>query len=154
MGAKIAILMFVVASTVSGISYLHYKQTQKTIASLTANNAKLEQAVVISQETIASLQQSYREVSETLSKVNDDFQTIRDQNNVLSDKLQKHDLAYLAKEKPKLVEKIINKASDKALRCFEILTGAKLTESEKKATNGKEFNSECPWVFDSINFIN
>jgi len=151
MGMKLAGIMLLFTMTISGVSYWYYKQSQKTIADLTANNAKLEQAIIISQETVQALQESYREANETVTKVNEEFQQVRNQNNELADKLQKHDLTYLALKKPGLVEKIVNKASDKALRCFEILTGDELTESEKKASNGKEFNSECPWVFDSIN---
>ena len=85
--------------------------------------------------------------NEELQKVNQEFANIRSQNNVLSKKLAKHDLAVLGAGKPGLVEKIINNASDKAGRCFEILSGAKLTQKEKEAKNGKAFNSECPWLW-------
>jgi hypothetical protein len=36
-----------------------------------------------------------------------------------------------------------------AARCFEILSGAAPTESEKNAKTAQEANSECPWLFDS-----
>jgi hypothetical protein len=44
------------------------------------------------------------------------------------------------------MERIVNKASDKALRCVEIAGGAKLTEAEKTATKKSEINSECPAI--------
>ena len=75
---------------------------------------------------------------------------IRKQNKTLSNKLGRHDLGNLAENKPGLVEKVITKASGKANRCFELLSGAELTEKEKEATNGKSFNSECPWLFDNL----
>jgi hypothetical protein len=52
----------------------------------------------------------------------------------------------LAEAKPGLVENIVNKASDNAARCFEILTGAELTESERSATKKSEINPSCPDV--------
>ena len=80
-------------------------------------------------------------------EVNDKFATIRASNNVLSQKLQRHDLGVLANKKPGLVQKIINRATVNANRCFEIESGAKLTEKEKNAKTGKAFNNECPWLW-------
>jgi hypothetical protein len=42
---------------------------------------------------------------------------------------------------------LINLATAKTFRCFEIATGAPLTEREKAATTAVEFNSECPELF-------
>jgi len=64
--------------------------------------------------------------------------------------LGRHDLGNLAENKPGLVEKVVTKASAKANRCFELLSGAELTDKEKEAKNGKAFNSECPWLFDYL----
>jgi septum formation inhibitor MinC len=56
------------------------------------------------------------------------------------------DLGKTAMERPEAMERIVNKASDKALRCVEIAGGAKLTEAEIKATKKSEINSECPSI--------
>jgi hypothetical protein len=56
------------------------------------------------------------------------------------------DLGKTAMERPEAMERIVNKASDKALRCVEIAGGAKLTEAEKTATKKSEINSECPAI--------
>jgi hypothetical protein len=70
------------------------------------------------------------------------------ENNELKDKLERHDLELLSFRKPELVERTVNKASDNVNRCFEIMTGSPLTVSEKNAANGREFNSECPWLYE------
>ena len=44
----------------------------------------------------------------------------------MNNRLGKHDIGNLAENKPGLVEKIINKASDSAARCIEIATTAAL----------------------------
>ena len=62
----------------------------------------------------------------------------------LAKKLGRHELDILAANKPGLVGKIINKASDNALRCFELLTGSPRTENELKANKKSQLNSECP----------
>ena len=54
------------------------------------------------------------------------------------------DIGKLAIEKSKVIERIINKASDKAARCMEIASGSPLTEEEKNATKKSEINTECP----------
>jgi hypothetical protein len=59
-------------------------------------------------------------------------------------------LGFLGSKKPALVEKIINAASDKVGRCFELLSGADLTDNERNAKDAKSFNSECPWLYDSL----
>lgn len=130
-----------------GLGYWYYNDTQEKLATLHENNAKLETAVAISEETVSTLRADFARASEELQKVNNEFRDIRAQNNVLSKKLAKHDLSELGSKKPRLVGKIINNASDKAGRCFEILSGAKLTEKEIGAKNGKAFNSECPWLW-------
>ena len=125
----------------------YYDDTQARIAILNENNAKLEVAVQTQEEAIESLQRDYARANEELQKVNADFAKTRAQNNVLSNKLAKHDLAVLGNSKPGLVEKVVNRASAKAGRCFELLSGAELTETEKNATSDKAFNSECPWLW-------
>ena len=139
--------MLIVMCAMGGLGYWYYNDTQEKLATLHENNAKLETAVAISEETVSTLRADFARASEELQKVNNEFRDIRAQNNVLSKKLAKHDLSELGSKKPGLVGKIINNASDKAGRCFEILSGAKLTEKEIGAKNGKAFNSECPWLW-------
>src|SRR5210317_1870228 len=127
--------------------YLYYQDTQERLAILAENNAKLEIAVQTSEAALKETQENLKKAAEEMKKVNAEFQQIRAQNNVLANKLTRHDLGVLAASKPGLVEKTINKASGKASRCFEILSGAQLTEEEKNATSAKAFNSECPWLW-------
>lgn len=130
-----------------GIGYWYYGNSQETIQILTENNAQLKTASQISEQTIASLQNDYEYASRELESLNADLSVTRERNRLLIEKLQEHELGYLASERPGLVENIINNASDNAARCFEILSGSSLTEAEKNARNANEFNSECPWLW-------
>lgn len=125
----------------------YYDDTQERIAILNENNAKLETAVAISEEAISTLQADFAKANEELNRVNTEFAAIRAQNNVLADKLARHDLAVLGAGKPGLVERLINRGTVNAGRCFELLSGAQLTDKEKEATSGEAFNNECPWLW-------
>ena len=146
---KLAGVMALISFVMAGAFYWYYNDTQERMSILNANNAKLEVAIQISEDAVTSLQESYAKANEELTKVNTEFTAIRQQNRVLSDKLGRHDIGNLAENKPGLVERVINGASIKAGRCFELLSGAPLTDKEKEAENGKSFNSECPWLFDN-----
>lgn len=147
MGMKLAGVMFVLMLAMGGAFKWYYDDTQERISILNENNANLETAVAISEETVASLQADFAKANEELNRVNQEFAKIRAQNNVLSDKLARHDLAVLGAGKPGLVERLVNRGTVNAGRCFELLSGAELTEKEKEATSGEEFNRECPWIW-------
>lgn len=150
LGLKAYLIMGAIMLTMVGGFYWYYKDSQARIAMLVANNAKLELAVKTNEETIATLQQNFAAANAELTRVNEAFTAVRAQNRELSDRLSEHDLAYLASKKPALVQRVINSASDKAARCFELLSGAEMTDAERNATDGKSFNSECPWLFDTL----
>ena len=147
MGMKLAGAMAVMMLVLCGAFYWYYSDTQQRIAILNQNNAKLETAVAISEETISTLQADFAKANAELNRVNTEFASIRAQNNVLADKLSKNDLGVLGSSKPGLVEKLIDRGTANAGRCFELLSGAKLTDKEKEATDGKSFNNECPWLW-------
>ena len=124
----------------AGGGYLYVTKLQKDNAILKINQVKLESAVdnqkiVIEQQT-ADLKK-IRSTIKQIEEVNAKLQADRD---ALNKRLGKHDIGNLAENKPGLVEKIINKASDSAARCMEIASGSPLTEEELNGTP----NRECP----------
>lgn len=148
------IIIGVLITLMSGAAYFYYSTTQNRIAALIANNATLTanvQTITNANEqnvqTIEDLQTAYIKVQEDFSRVQSEFQIIRMQNTELRERLGRHELNALAAAKPKLVERTINNASDNAARCFELLSGAPLTENERNAKSEKQFNSECPWLW-------
>lgn len=149
MGMKIAAVMAMLLLFVMGGFYAYYQDTQKRMSVLIENNAKLETGIKMNEEAIASLNSSIASSNAEVMRVNKAFSEARAQNRELTDRLAKHEIGMLAASKPGLVENIINGASDKALRCFEIMSGSSLTEEEKGAKDAKSFNSECPWLWPS-----
>lgn len=139
--------MFILMLAMGGAFYWYYSDSQERIAILQQNNAKLETAVAMNEETIKAMERDIQRAAEEMKKINEQFSAIREQNKELSNKLARHDLGVLASSKSGLVENIINRATGKVNRCFELLSGAPLTEEETNAKDGKSFNSECPWLW-------
>ena len=145
---KLSAVLLIIMMTMGGVGYWYYTDTQKTIAILTENNAKLEMAVATNEEALKSMQQDYAAIAEENKKINAAYAEIRRQNNRLSEKLADMDLGLLAAEKPESIESAVNRGTVNAGRCFELLSGAELTEIEKNAKDDVTFNKECPWLYD------
>ena len=73
-----------------------------------------------------------------------EFKALDQRFNKINGKGEVRDIGKLAEEKAKLVERVINKATNKAMRCVEIAMGSPLTEEERNATKKSEINTECP----------
>jgi chromosome segregation ATPase len=147
----------IILVALSGAGALYYKSTQAKIETLTAYNAtltanvnQLEEVNKTNIDTIARIQSNFESQRKQFNKAQESFAEIRSQNNELKEKLGKHDLGVLAAAKPALVEKIINTATAKVLRCFELESGAQLKEKERTAKDAKAFNDACPWIYDDL----
>ena len=151
LGFKLSGILFIVLVAMGGIGKLYYEDTQKKIDELQRKNVVLQVELDTEKVALINLTKNYSDLKKTLEKVNSDFSKIKEQNKILVKKLSDHDIGVLAYSKPKLVGRIINNASQKTGRCFEILSGATLTEKELNAKSGKEFNSECPWLWAGSN---
>lgn len=130
-----------------GAFFWYFKWSQNELTTIRENNARLEIAVQTNETTIKTLQADYARVGQIQQETNRQLTESRVQNRMLQDRLSRHEIGALAEAKPGLVERRINNASVKAARCFELLSGASLTETERNAKNAQEFNTECPWLY-------
>ena len=120
-------ILIVVVGLVGGIVYggwYYYKDTQSRIQTLTENNAKLETAKAIQDQTIDTLIADREKFDKLNKELQVKLEKANDYKNTLIDKLRKHDLAKLSLKKPGLVEKKINNGTKKLFRSLESLTGA------------------------------
>ena len=120
-------------------------------AILKANQIKLEEAVSSQQEVIEQQKADYETIMSANKKLQDTRDILQNELQNLDDKFnktnasgKKRDIGDLALNRPSSVERVINRASDNALRCVEIAMGALLTEEEINAVTPSEINSECP----------
>lgn len=149
MNFKLIISFVFVIITLLSLFLWYYRDSQTKIHSLQESNSELEVALEINKQTLQTWNESYDKIQYEIENINQKFLNTRRENSLLKDKLEKHDIGYLGYNKPGLVEKIINSATAKTARCFELLSGSKLTVEEKGASNSKEFNSECADLYDN-----
>jgi len=139
------LIMIIIA--MGGLGYWYYTDTQKRMTILIENNAKLEIAVQTNEAAIKQMEADYASAQKELTRINESYAEIRRQNNRLSAKLADMDLGLIAAEKPDSIQRAVNRGTFNAGRCFEILSGSPLKETELNAKSGEEFNRECPWLW-------
>jgi hypothetical protein len=148
---KIAIVLMMLAG--AGGGFIYVKNLQADLATSEANNLKLEESVadqkaVIAQQandfkSILAANKALDEQNRILSK---EFKALDQRFNKINGQGEVRDIGKLAEERSSSVERVINSATKKAMRCVEIAMGAPLTEKEINATKKSQINSECPSI--------
>ena len=144
---KIGLVLVMLAG--AGGGYLYVNKLQKDNAILKTNQIKLETAVQERNQFIEQQTKDLKQIRSTLKKVEEVNAKLQKDRDALNNRLGKHDIGNLAENKPGLVEKIINKASESAARCREIASGSPLTEEELNGTP----NRECPSFWSSSDTV-
>jgi len=151
MFASIKIAMIVVALATAGGGFLHYKNVKADLETAKANMIKLEQGIAEQQAVIEQQRKDFTAIREANDQLIAANQTLQNEMKALDDRFNKinaqgevRDIGKLAIERDRAIERVINNASKKAMRCVEIAMGSPLTEKELNATKKSEINSECP----------
>ena len=128
------------------LAYKYYTDTQLALQTLTANNAKLEDAIQLSEQAVKDLQSDYNRVTIEFERTQSEFADSRTRVDELEKRLSETDIGVLAERRPGLVERVVDKATANLNRCFELLSGAEHTEKELLATKPSQINNECPGI--------
>jgi len=116
-------IVFIIVALVGASGAIYYvKKLQHENEILVLNQAKLETAVEEQKAVIAQTKESYEKILQSNVALNDKINEVNKAKDELQKKLAKHDLNFLAVEKPKLIERIINKGSMGVLDEIENLT--------------------------------
>ena len=102
--------------------YMYYKDTQQRIATLTENNAKLETAIQISEDSIATLQSDIAKNAELNNRLQKELQIAEGYGDQLRATLQKHNLTHLANKKPSIIERKMQNATNRLWDCLADIT--------------------------------
>jgi multidrug resistance efflux pump len=153
MFSSIKIAMIVVTLLTAGGGFLHYKAVKADLETAKANNLILEQSVEGQKAVIEQQKADFSSIlaaNATLKKQNQvlqqEFAALDERFNKINSQGEVRDIGKLAVERSKSVERVINSASAKAMRCVEIAMGSPLTEKEENATKKSQINSECPSI--------
>ena len=126
----------------------------------------LKADLAISEENSKRLQEGVREQQALMKQIAEDIAKIQDINRELAEQTTKHraevdalsrkfsqdakgqprDFGQFAKERPELVERLVNRGTQNAMRCLEIASGAPRTPEELSAKSATEINKECPAI--------
>lgn len=144
------VMVGILVSSLAGAG-LYVMKLRSDNAILKANQIKLEEAVDSQQQVIEQQKKDYESImaaNKTLQESRDilkaELQNLDDKFNKINASGKKRDIGDLAVNRPSSVERVINQASDNALRCVEIAMGSPLTEKEINAIKPSEINKECP----------
>ena len=132
--------------------YMYYKDTQSRIATLTANNAKLETAVQISEQSIETLRGDIAKNAKLNNRLQRELQTAETYGDQLRDTLRKHNLTHLANKKPSLIERKMQNATNRLWDCLADITnpnglqpdaGTKSSNCHKNSKNSSSDSSKA-----------
>ena len=144
------VMVGILISSLAGAG-LYVMKLRSDNAILKANQIKLEEAVSSQQKVIEQQKADFetimaanKKLQETRDILQRELQNLDEKFNKTNASGKKRDIGDLAVNRPESVERVINRASDNALRCVEIAMGAPLTEKEINAVLPSEINSECP----------
>ena len=117
-------------------------------AILKANQLKLEQSVESQKKLIEQQKKDFEDIMQANKQLNVLVQGLKKDFDDLDQRFNKggRDLGKVAIDRTEAIERIVNKATEKAARCIELASGAKHTEAELKATKKSEINTECPSI--------
>ena len=141
-------MLLIVLGLLGGVgygAYYYYKDTQERIGILTQNNAKLEEATRIQEETINTMIEDREKFEEINRELQKELQTAERYGDQLRATLQKHNLTHLANKKPGLIEKRMQNATNRLWDCLADITdpewvrmaaGTESSNCNKNSKNG------------------
>jgi len=136
---KVVIISVIITAILS--LYLYISYLRNAIVRLEQDKVTLQIAVETQQRTIVGLQEDFKKVIAAKDAIVNKTKELEKKNDELRETLFREtlgktsieDLALL--DKKGRIQKLINEATKKVLRCFEILTGSPLKENEKNMCN-------------------
>jgi uncharacterized coiled-coil protein SlyX len=150
---QLYLIMGLLLVGLTGAAYFYYTDTQNKLITAAEQNAAYLAKTALQEVTIKQLNADVSRSNNLLAQLQNEFADFRRDYNALEKKFSKvsknfgtRDIGKLAERKPNLIAKVINNATKNALRCFEVLAGAPLTEAELNANKRSEYNAECPSI--------
>ena len=116
--------------------YMYYKDPQQRIATLTENNAKLEVAVQISEDSVELLQDDIAKNAELNRELQKELQIAEQYGDQLRNTLRKHNLTHLANKKPGLIERKMQNATNRLWNDLVDITNPDGVQSDARTKGG------------------
>ena len=138
---KLIIMLIAAVGVAGGFAYVYKLKADNAI--LKANQIQLETAINEQQEVITQQKESYENILTTNKELSAKLEVLQKDNDELTKKFAKYDIATWGMENPKAAQKVINKAVRHVNRCIEIASGSPLVEQD-------DYNKQCPALIESL----
>ena len=139
--AKLIMVGVMLLGLTGGAAYVYKLKADNAI--LKANQIQLETAINEQQEVITQQKESYENILSTNKELSAKLEVLQKDNNELTKKFAKYDIATWGMENPEAAQKVINKAVRHVNRCIEIASGSPLVEQD-------DYNKQCPALIESL----
>lgn len=126
--SKVKIFIILSFLAYISVSALYIKSLRADLAVSEANNAVLVKAQEENINTIKELKTNYFQITELNKSYISQVQKQDEKIYELNSKLDR--LGTIAKKRPKVIQKLVNKNSKKILKCFEGISKNDLTDCE------------------------
>ena len=120
-------MLLIVLGLLAGVGYggyMYYKDTQQRIMTLKENNAKLEVAEQMANETINTMIADREKLAELNKGLQKDLQTAEKYGDQLRNTLRKHNLTHTANKRPKYIERKMQIATNRLWDCLADITSS------------------------------
>jgi len=138
---KLIIMLVAAIGVAGGFAYVYKLKADNAV--LKANQIQLETAINEQQEVITQQKESYENILSTNKELSAKLEVLQKDNNELTKKFAKYDIATWGMENPEAAQKVINKAVRHVNRCIEIASGSPLVEQD-------DYNKQCPALIESL----
>lgn len=138
---KAVAVLATVGIITGGLWYISNLKANLAVSEM--NNQTLQNSIQEQHALIEKMQKDIRDIQKINAEINKFNEELKKDTETLVRKFNSKDIGVLAAEKPSVVEKLINRGTENAMRCLELASGAPLTEQEKSKTPS-EANRECP----------
>jgi len=144
-------LTLIAAAIALSAATLYIVDKNRTIKSLTVQNAELveskiilETANTIQKNTIDYLQKQVKIVEQSFKQTEEQFIVTKRDAAYTKNQLLLLKLNSISLDTPNIAEINVNNTSNDINKCYELLSGVPLSDAEK---NQQNTNSICPWFF-------
>ena len=131
---KIAFILVIIG--LAGGGFLYVKKLQSDLETARANVARMEVAVQTSEASLKLVQEETVRLGELNGKLQSDLQKAEQYGDELRATLQRHNLTHLATQKPGLIEKRMQGATDKLWDDLESITDPNANSGVQSTDSG------------------
>lgn len=140
------------ASAAIGIigAFWYVSGLRADVAQERINNQMLQQSIDQQQHVIDQMRKDFEDIRQINQELASEAERQRAESQDLLDRFdttatgQSRDFGLLAAQRPRAIERLVNRGTINAMRCLELASGAEHTEQELSAVLSSQINPECP----------